>query len=396
MAIFVTGATGYLGSYVVHGLLRDYRERLALLVRAPDRAQAHQRLWNALQLHCDFAEFESYLERIDVYLGDITSPRLGLTADAYADLVSSTESIIHIAASLNRKSSKACFNVNLRGSLEVLKLARAAHDQHGLARFSDVSTTAVAGTRSSEIVREDLAIDWNRSDYDPYARTKKFAEHMLHELLPDVPSIVFRPSIVLGDSRFAATTQFDMVRAFAMLARLPVLPFDPVWRLDIVPADYVGRAIVTLHQRPRVEHGIYHLSSGAESLTYQQIVDSLSLHGKALHPGFLPRWNRTFERLVNALSNTPRNWGAAGAASLLKVFLPYLCFDTVFDNTRVVNALGERPVPFANYATALLEFAVDHEFKYPYQPWPASPTDAGAQSGDVRAAGLQPESASAP
>lgn len=390
MAVFITGATGYLGSYVVAGLLREHADRLALLVRASDVEQAQQRLWKALQLHLSWSEFQSYLERIDVYLGDITSPKLGLDAAAYAKLVADTQSVIHIAASLNRKSAKACLNVNLRGSLEVLKLAQAAHAAHGLTRFSDVSTTAVAGTRSGEVVREDAAVDWNRSDYDPYARTKKFAEHMLHELLPNVPSIVFRPSIVLGDSRFAETTQFDMVRAFAMLARLPILPFNPDWRLDIVPADYVGRAIVELHQRPGVQHGIYHLSSGTDSLTYRQIIEQLSFHGRDLRPRFLPALNRTFERTVSAVSNTPREWGVAGAASLLKVFLPYLCFDTVFDNGRVVSALGERPAPFTSYATRLLEFAVDHDFQYPYQPWGAGRTAAARDA----SASLQPASAS--
>jgi thioester reductase-like protein len=394
MAIFVTGATGYLGSYVVSGLLREHHDRVAVLVRAPDHEQARRRLWNALQLHCAWPEFHSFLEsRIDIYLGDITLPRLGLTDDAYARLVEDTQSIVHIAASLNRKSAKACLNVNLRGSLEVLKLARAAHVAHGLVRFSDVSTTAVAGTRSGELVSEDAAIDWDRSDYDPYARTKKFAEHMLHELLPDVSTLVFRPSIVLGDSRFAETTQFDMVRAFALLARLPVLPFDPSWRLDIVPADYVGRAIVELHQRARPQHSIYHLSSGADSLTYQQIIDHLTLHGRQLQPRFVPRWNRAFERGVAALSNTPRGWGAAGPAALLKVFLPYLCFDTVFDNSRVVSALGKRPAPFASYATRLLEFAVDHDFQYPYQPW--SPAPFAADGGEAPVASASAE-ASAP
>src|SRR5688572_8986963 len=184
MAIFITGATGYLGSYVASGLLRGHGERLALLVRAPDLAQAQQRLWKSLQLHLSWPEFRRYADtRIDVCLGDITEPNLGLSPGDYTRLVASTQSIIHIAASLNRKSAKACLNVNLRGSLEVLKLAQAADAAHGLRRFSDVSTTAVAGMRTSETVLEDTAIDWDRSDYDPYARTKKFAEHMLHELL---------------------------------------------------------------------------------------------------------------------------------------------------------------------------------------------------------------------
>jgi thioester reductase-like protein len=371
VSIFITGSTGYIGSYVVAGLLRGHPERLSLLVRAKSNDEARQRLWRALQLHMDLAEFRARLdERVDIYLGDITEPLLGLAPATFERLAAKTGSIIHIAASLNRKSAKVCLNVNLRGSLEVLKLARAAHSAHGLRRFSDVSTSAVAGERSGELVHEDSAIDWQRSDYDPYARTKKFAEHMLHELLPDVSRLVFRPSIVLGDSRFAATTQFDMVRAFVMLARLPVLPFRPDWRLDIVPADYVGRAIVALHQRERVEHDRYHLSAGEDALRYDQIVRSLQLHGRRMHHVFVPRLNQSFEALVAMCASTPNRWRIARPAALLKVFLPYLCFDTVFDNTRVVRELGERPKPFDQYASRLLDFAVDHGMSYPYKPWP--------------------------
>ncbi|HEX4352965.1 MAG TPA: SDR family oxidoreductase [Polyangiales bacterium] len=371
MSIFITGSTGYIGSYVVANLLRGHGDRLALLVRAKHGTEARERLWRALQLHMGFEEFESRLsERIDIHLGDITEPQLGLSAASYERLVAKTESIIHIAASLNRRSAKVCMNVNLRGSLEVLKLARAAQSAHGLRRFSDVSTVAVAGERASEIVYEDTAIDWQRSDYDPYARTKKFAEHMLHELLPDVPTTVFRPSIVLGDSERAATTQFDMVRAFAMLARLPILPFRPEWRLDIVPADYVARAIVTLHQQAQVPYPIYHLSSGRDSLRCDQIVRGLQLHGRKMHHVFAPQLNRSFNRLVNAAASAPRGFALARPASLLKVFMPYLCFDTVFDNTRVTGALGERPTPFDQYASRLLDYAIDHQMSFPYEPYP--------------------------
>jgi thioester reductase-like protein len=380
MSVFITGSTGYLGSYVVANLLRGHSDRLALLVRAQHLLQARERLWRALQLHMDFAEFRAHVdERVDLVLGDITEPRLGLSEPAYRRAAAETDSIIHIAASLNRKSAKACLNVNLRGSLAVLQFARAALDDGGLRRFSDVSTTAVAGTRAGEVVNEDAAIDWNRSDYDPYARTKKFAEHMLHELLPEVSQVVFRPSIVLGDSRFPATTQFDMVRAFVMLARLPLLPFNPNWRLDIVPADYVGKAIAELHQRPTLEHRVFHLSSGQDSLRYSDIVGSLRLHGKPMRHVFLPRLERSFSQLVAAASNAPASWGLARPAALLKVFLPYLCFDTVFDNTRVARALGERPAPFSSYASGLLDFAVDHAMSYPYQDLPAAPPRANEQ-----------------
>jgi len=222
MAIFLTGATGYLGSYLVEGFFRRYRERLNLLVRAKSENEANERLWQSLQLHFDFPEFQDYLnERVRIFRGDLTGERFGLGDDEYHALVDSTDSVLHCAASLNRKSEKQCLNVNLRGSLEVIQLARRAQNHHGLRRYSHVSTVAVAGKRQNEVVTEDASIDWARSDYDPYARTKKFCEHMVHQLLPDVPHTIFRPAIVMGDSRRPETTQFDMVQAFDMLARLP-------------------------------------------------------------------------------------------------------------------------------------------------------------------------------
>jgi thioester reductase-like protein len=369
--IFITGATGYLGSYVVSELLREGEQRLALLVRAGSQEEARKRLWRALQLHLGFAEFIELLDaRVDLYLGDITRPGLGLERDDFERLARSIDSIIHIAASLNRRSAKACFNVNLRGTLEVVKLGRAAADDHGLRRFSDVSTTAVAGRRDSETVREESAVEWDRSDYDPYARTKKFCEHMLRQLLPDVPLSVFRPSIVLGDSRFPQTTQFDMVWAFAALARMPVLPFDSRWRADIVPSDYVGRAIAAIHQKPHPAYDIYHLSSGSASLSYGEMTDALEAQGLRIPHLYLPSLKRPFTTLTTALAGTPRSWGLALPASLLDVFAPYLFFNTVFDNERVKQELGEAPAPFTDYAYGLLRFALDNGFRYPYQPWP--------------------------
>jgi hypothetical protein len=66
----------------------------------------------------------------------------------------------------------------------------------------------------------------------------------------------------------------------------------------------------------------------------------------------------------------PRDWKIAQPAAMMKVFWPYLVFNTVFDNTRVKQELGEAPRPFTDYAYPLLRFAVDGGFRYSYKPWP--------------------------
>jgi thioester reductase-like protein len=370
MAIFLTGSTGYLGSYLAAGLFTGHRERLNLLVRAKTQQEARERLWTSLQLHFAFPEFYEFLHsRSRLFLGDLTSERFGLPDDEYRAVVDSTDSVIHCAASLNRKSEKQCLNVNLRGTLEVIQLARRAQNHHGLRRYSQVSTVAVAGHRQNEVVTEDTAIDWARSDYDPYARTKKFCEHLAAQLLPDVTRTIFRPAIVLGDSRRAETTQFDMVQAFDILSRFPVLPLRADDRIDIVPANYVGAAIVAIHQKAQPAHGIYHLSAGAGSQTYRQLTDALSKEGSTRRPAYVPALGGIFSSAVASLAKRRSNVGYA--ASLLKVFWPYLTWDTVFDNSRVVAEMNEAPAKFTAYGHALLKFSRENHFKFPAKPWPA-------------------------
>jgi nucleoside-diphosphate-sugar epimerase len=265
--------------------------------------------------------------------------------------------------------------VNLFGTLEMIQLARAVDAHQGLRRFTFVSTVAVAGHRAHETVLEDGAIDWQRRDYDPYARTKKFAEEMVRSLLPR--AVVLRPSIVLGDSTRPQTTQFDMVRAFDFLSRLPILPLRPVDRIDIVPADWVGRAIVALHRRERLLHDTYHLSAGAGSPTFREITGQLAAE-KGPGALFVPALERPFAAGVRALSRMAPG-KVRRPAQLLDVFFPYIVWDTVFDNARVVAEIGTPPAAFPTYCVPLLRFARHHHFRYPFEAFPM-----GASSGSRR------------
>jgi nucleoside-diphosphate-sugar epimerase len=375
--IFVTGATGFLGSYVVTRLVEHHDARVLVMVRSKSQRDAVEKLWKALQLHMDGPRFLRALSHIEIVRGDLLSKDLGMSADARRRVTERASSVLHIAASLNRKSEKECLNVNLRGTLSVIRLAREiAERRGGLDRFSDVSTIAVGGKRQGEVVTEDAAIEWDRSDYDPYARTKKFCEHMIEELLPDVPQTVFRPSAVMGDTRFVPTTQFDMVRAFVALSDMPVLPMDGACRQEIVNADWVGKAIADIHLKSRPKHRIYNLSAGTAARSAQEIAAAmLASEPNRRPPRWVPRARGLFQSSVDQLAGLPRG-GISRFASLFKVFWPYITNDTVYDNRRAVEELGEAPTPFTAYCGPLYRWSKSVKFEYPYRPLPSEVVSA--------------------
>jgi thioester reductase-like protein len=369
--IFLTGGTGFIGGYVMADLLRTSDATIVPLVRAKSEDDAHGRLWAQAQMHMDEPTFRAFLPRIKPVLGDLHAQDLGLSKEHQKRVFTTTDSILHIAASLNRKSAKACLNTNLRGTLSVLKYARALADDERLRRYSHVSTVAVAGHRNSEVVEEDRAIDWDKSDYDPYGRTKKFCEHMAKELLPDVQKTFFRPSIVMGDARHEMTSQFDMVRAFCFFADLPLIPLRPDDRLDIVNADWVSRAIAKLHLKDKPAHEIYHLSSGTASQTCRQVANGMTetLGRKAR---FAPWLVPTIRASADALASSKSKNTATLIGSLVAVFLPYILWNTVFANDRAVSEVGEAPTPFTQYCGPLYTWSKQQRFEY--HPKPLSTT----------------------
>ena len=104
-------------------------------------------------------------------------------------------------------------------------------------------------------------------------------------------------------------------------------------RLDIVNVDFVAASIVTLHQKERPNHSIYHLASGTDSQTYRELTRALSEAQRRRSPFFAPGLQGPFTSVVNWLANR-RGTVIGHGASLMKVFIPYLVYNTVFDNTR--------------------------------------------------------------
>ncbi|MEM1415164.1 MAG: SDR family oxidoreductase [Myxococcota bacterium] len=370
--VFFTGATGYLGSYALAHFLRETDDRVLALTRAKSDDEGREKLWKALQLHMEPAEFWALVDRVEVVPGDLTAPGLGL-GERWDDVASLRDSILHVAASLNRKSAKACLNHNLRGTLAVLKLARTAQERGGLRRFSFVSTSAIAGKRDGATLKEEDALDWDLSDYDPYGRTKKFCEHMVTELLPDVPVSLFRPSTVMGDTRFPMTTQFDMVRAFNTVFQLPAFPIRPNARVDIVNANWVGEALFRLHRDPAGAGETYHLSAGRHSAEAHDIALAMKAHAGWRVPRMVPGLYPMTESAFDFAASMPQRNAITYVASLFKVFLPYITYDTVFDSTKAAEAIGKEPTSFLEYGPPFAVWAEDQKYRYPHRPLPPRP-----------------------
>jgi hypothetical protein len=168
---------------------------------------------------------------------------------------------------------------------------------------------------------------------------------------------------------------------------MPVLPLRPRDKIDIVPANYVSKAIVTIHQKVAPAHNIYHLSSGTGSETYNELTNALAEAGGWRRPAYWPWMGRAFSGTVNWLSN--RKGAVAHGASLLKVFWPYLDWNTVFDNSRVVAEIGEAPAKFSTYAFPLLKFSRENKFRYPAKPWPKMELDADTPEKTAAAGGAR-------
>jgi hypothetical protein len=113
-----------------------------------------------------------------------------------------------------------------------------------------------------------------------------------------------------------------------------------------------------------------------ESQTFRQLTAALAAAQNKRRPIFLPFLQRPFSASVNFVSNRKGSLGYG--ASLMKVFMPYLVWNTVFDNTRVTQELGRKPVPFSQYSYPLFKFSRETDFTYPYRDWPASKAGGSA------------------
>ncbi|HET9887690.1 MAG TPA: SDR family oxidoreductase [bacterium] len=269
---FMTGGTGSLGREVIGRVLeRDARARVVVLVRAPAEIEARLRL----------EELHSYLRNyfgtentshLHFVRGNINSPCLGMDRVDYFGLTQQVTHVIHCAASINLGDRLVTARrINVEGTEEVLRFARRCPR---LAVLSHISTAYVAGDRNG-LIRE-TELDRSQHFLNAYEQSKFEAERLVQAATSELPILVFRPSIIVGDSidghLSCLSTIYPPLHA-AVRGWIRIVPRDPNSRLDLVPVDYVAHAIACLTTRPLRLGATYHLASGwSRSIPVEELV----------------------------------------------------------------------------------------------------------------------------
>ena len=258
--VLLTGATGFLGAHVLRALLENGVSKVLCTMRDGDEA----RLTDTLSWYFGSGWAMGLGDQVEVLRADISKPALGLSPRDYQDLSGRVDGVWNCAADVRHYAadSDALLAVNLGGTQELIKLARAAN-----VPLCHMSTTSVAGDRladghGSAVFTEndfDIGQSWRRN---LYVRSKFLAEAAVFEAVcSGLTARVFRLGRLVGRAQDGTFQKNPNTNAFWLTMRgihaMGVIPASMAAApMELTPIDWCARAAVALGNAPQT---VFHL-----------------------------------------------------------------------------------------------------------------------------------------
>ncbi len=275
--ILLTGATGYLGAFLLHELLQKTQANIYCLVRAANIKECQQKIQKNLERY--LLEHKDYTARIIPIIGDLAQPLFGLSASDFSDLADTIDVIYHNGAYVNLVYPYSALKAtNVLGTQEVLRLA----SQTKLKPVHYVSTVSVFESdryAAMKGIKEDDQVENGDGLYDGYAQSKWVAEKLLHiAYARGIPFTMYRPGMIAGHSKTGASNITDincrLMKAFVDLGTAPDIELP----IDMTAADYVSGAIVHLSMQESSIGKTFHLVS-PQGVPVNRLVNEINMIG---------------------------------------------------------------------------------------------------------------------
>jgi thioester reductase-like protein len=283
MTVLMTGFPGFLGSALLPGIIKRTDSSAICLVQPKFAALAKRR-------EAELSSADPFLQgRIQVVQGDITQPGLGLAADALNEVTEAW----HLAAAYDLTVARdVAVRVNVDGTRNLLDaLGRCPH----LTRLHYFSTCYVSGRYAGPFSEDDLEVGAPFNNY--YEETKNLAEaDVRSHMAAGLPATIYRPAIVVGDSRTGETQKFDgpyfLMQWLLRQPRHAIMPMTgnpTTTRVNVVPRDFIVDAVGYLSGLSVSEGRTYQLAD-PRPLTVDEMADVLAqATGRELIKVPLPR-----------------------------------------------------------------------------------------------------------
>ena len=264
--VFLTGASGAIGSALVPALLEEPDTQLWLLLRAPDDAALAERL---RRLHRYWGTTDSpAVQRVHGIRGDIVQPDLGLTARDLGLVTREATHMVHCAASVKLTMPLAEARASaVTPTQTILKLARQACSSGRLVKLDLVSTVGVWGRQPGTM--PETPLPQVTQFHNTYEAAKSEAEQVVWQAGEGLPCTVHRPSMVVGDSRNGKIIHFQvfyhLCEFLSGVRTGGVMPNLGSTRLDTVPADWVAQVLRWSGNQTHLNGRILHLCAGPDA-----------------------------------------------------------------------------------------------------------------------------------
>ena len=349
---FMTGGTGMIGAQLVPRLLRAFpASTLTLLVRAPSDEAADGRL-DEIRSRLG-REIPDARERVRGVRGDVLEEELGLTREALARLTGETTYIIHGAATIrfDHPIDEARL-INCGGTRRMLAIADRAVQKGHLKRFVYIGTSSVSGRRAGRITEDEL--EMGQEFFNTYEQSKCESERIVRDSFSRIPAVVFRPSIVIGDSRTGATATFNVIYIPLRLVQRGLLSYVPGTadvRLDLVPVDWVNDVMVHIMGLEEANGKVCHVTAGPErAAPLGEVVLGATAYFDRHAPLAEPRRMEFVSREEFQRRRSLARGREEALLTQLDTLLPYVSIDRLFDSRNTDALLDGSGIVFPRFS----------------------------------------------